>query len=206
MLIIRNHWSNEQMIHNPTFTIYTGPMFGSKTSRLLMELDRYKYQKKNVIVFKPKIDDRFGVSDIVTHSGWKHSAICVNEGADILQAIFEATQTPDVVAVDEAFMISGVAETLIFLYRSGFNVIVSSIDIAANGKPFPEIVKLLPWATHIEKCTAVCTVCGGDAHFTHKKQTGGDENIVEVGGEELYEPRCHSHHLAIDLRSKHPDV
>jgi len=193
-------------MHNPTFTIYTGPMFGSKTSRLLMELDRYKYQKKVVAVFKPKIDDRFSVSEIVTHSGWKHSATCVSNGADILETIFEAQKTPDVIAVDEAFMIDGISDALIFLYRSGFNIVVSSIDIAANGRPFPEIVKLLPWATRIEKCTAVCTVCGGDAHFTHKKQIGGDENCVEVGGEELYEPRCHSHHLAIDLRAKIHDV
>jgi len=185
-------------MHNPTFTVFCGPMFSSKSSRLLMQLERYKYQHKLVAVFKPKVDIRYSVSDIVTHGGWKHSAVTVDTAAEILEHIFKNEQTPDVIAVDEAFMLPGIAEVLIFLYRSGFNVVVSSLDMAANGKPFSEIEKILPWATHIEKCTAICTVCGHDAHYTHKKVVGGDEVTVEVGGDELYEPRCHSHHLAIN--------
>jgi len=175
---------------NPTFTVYTGPMFGSKTSRLLMELERYKYQHKRVAVFKPLIDDRYSNQEIVTHSGWKHAAVCVKEGSDVLKHMVEDDSNPEVVAIDEAFMIPGIAEVLIFLYRSGFSVIVSTLDLAANGKPFPEVTKILPWATCIVKCSAVCTVCGRDAHYTHKKLTGGDELTVEVGGAELYEPRC----------------
>ena len=181
------------MLANPTFTIYTGPMFSSKTSRLLMELERCKYQRKQTATFKPLIDNRYSVSEIVTHGGWKHQAICVKEGADILQCLADTEEDPRVIAVDEAFMIPGIAEVLIFLYRSGFDIIVSSLDMAANGKPFPEIVQMLPWATRIEKCTSVCTVCGKDAHFTHKKMTGGNEFVVEVGGDELYEPRCATH-------------
>lgn len=187
---------------NPTFTIYTGPMFSSKTSRLLMELEKCKYQRKQTVVFKPKIDNRYSVSDIVTHAGWKHPAVCVKEGADVLQHLADIEDDPRVIAVDEAFMIPGIAEVLIFLYRSGFSVIVSTLDIAANGKPFPEVVQMLPWATHIEKCTSVCTVCGRDAYYTHKKMTGGNELVVEVGGDELYEPRCFDHHLAVNNRPK----
>lgn len=182
---------------NPTFTVYCGPMFSSKTSRLLMELERFKYQRTQTAVFKPQIDTRYSTSDIVTHGGWKHTAICVKEGADLLQHLTEMSGDPRVIAVDEAFMIPGIAEVLIFLYRNGFNIIVSSLDIASNGKPFPEMVKILPWATKIEKCTAVCTVCGRDAHFTYKKNVGGDEFTVEVGGDEMYEPRCSQHFPAL---------
>lgn len=187
---------------NPTFIVYCGPMFSAKTSRLLMELERCKYQHKQVAVFKPQIDTRYSESDIVTHGGWKHPGICVAEGADVLRYLADTTEDPRVIAVDEAFMIPGIAEVLIFLYRSGFSIIVSTLDMAANGKPFPEVTQLLPWATRIEKCTAVCTVCGADAHYTHKKMVGGDEHTVEVGGDELYEPRCFSHCLTIDNRPK----
>jgi len=72
--------------------------------------------------------------------------------------------------------------------------------MSSAGKPFSEIEKMLVWATQVEKCTAVCTACGRDAHYTHKKQIGGEE--IEVGGSELYEPRCYSHHIAIDQRQK----
>jgi len=186
---------------NPSFTIFCGPMFGSKTSRLLMELERYKYQKTHVAVFKPSLDDRYNTENIVTHGGWKHEAINIQEGADILEYLADRDENPKVIAVDEAFMVPGISDALVFLYHSGFSIVVSTLDIASNGKPFPEVVKMMPWATRIEKCTAVCTVCGEDAYFTHKKKVGGDEFIVEVGGSELYEPRCAQHfHEIFDLK------
>lgn len=169
-----------------------------------MELERHRYQKHASITFKPVIDSRYAIDQIVTHSGWKHPALCVSSGADVLQSILDAGENPDVVAVDEAFMIPGIAEALIFLYRSGYTIIVSTLDMAFNGKPFPEVTKMLPWATRIEKLAAVCTVCGADAHYTHRKVLSDSDRSddVLVGGEELYEPRCvkcHPHILNHEL-------
>ena len=179
------------MLIQPEFIVYTGPMFSGKTSRLLSTLDRYKYQHKKMIVFKPRLDDRYSVSEVVTHGGWKQHAVCVKTGADILEHLANSDVNPHVVAVDEAFMIPGITESLVWLFTNGFTVVVSSLEMSASGKPFHEIEKMLVWATHVEKCCAVCTVCGRDAHYTHKKQVGGDE--IEVGGSELYEPRCSIH-------------
>jgi thymidine kinase len=192
------------MSNNPTFTIFCGPMFSSKTSKLLMMLERYKYQHKSVTVFKPAIDDRYSVDQVVSHGGWSSPAICVANGADILGALTAIDGNPDIVAIDEAFMIPGSAEAAIWLYRNGFNVVVSTLDISATGKVFPEIEKMLPWATYIEKCSAICTICGRDAFYTHKKLA--DDEEIEVGGAEKYEPRCFIHHLAVDMRPKiHPE-
>lgn len=183
------------MLTNPEFIVYCGPMFGSKTSRLLSTLEKYKYQHKRMVVFKPLIDDRYSSNDVVTHSGWKTPAVCVKTGADVLEYLVNLKEEPHIVAVDEAFMIPGIAETLIWLYKNGFTVVVSSLEMSANGKPFHEIEKMLVWATTVEKCTAVCTMCSRDAHYTHKKLTSEDE--IEVGGAELYEPRCAVHFPAI---------
>ncbi len=166
-------------------------MFSSKTSSLLATLEKYKYQHKKVIVFKPNIDDRYSISEVVTHGGWKVPAVCVKSGSEILEYLMSHDEEPQVVAVDEAFMIPGSADALTWLYTYGFTVVVSSLEMSSAGKPFTEIEKMLPWATQVNKCSAVCTVCGRDAHFTHKKQTGGEE--IEVGGSELYEPRCAQH-------------
>lgn len=176
---------------NPEFIIFTGPMFSSKTSRLLSALEKYKYQHRKAVVFKPKIDDRYSSNEVVTHSGWKSPAACVKTGADILEHLTNLQENPQVIAVDEAFMIPGVAEALIFLFRNGFTILVSSLEMSSAGKPFSEIEKMFVWSTHVEKCTAVCTVCGRDAHYTHKKMTNDDE--IQVGGSELYEPRCARH-------------
>jgi thymidine kinase len=188
------------MLNNPDFIVYCGPMFSSKTSRLLATLEKYKYQHKKIAVFKPNIDDRYSVSEVVTHGGWKVPAVCVKSGAEILEYLANLDEELHVIAVDEAFMIPGSSEALTWLFTYGYTVVVSSLELSSAGKPFHEIEKMLPWATLIEKCTAVCTVCGRDAHYTHKKQVGGEE--IEVGGSELYEPRCYSHHLSIDQRPK----
>lgn len=189
------------MSQNPTLTAYVGPMFSSKTTKLLSALERAKLQHKRIMVFKPTIDDRYNSADVVSHSGWRWEAITVKEGADILEVLAEAEEPPDLIAVDEAFMIPGVADVLIWLYRTGISVVVSSLDLGYQAKPFKEIERLLPWATHVEKCAAVCTECGRDAYYTHKKQVTSDEEI-QVGGAELYEPRCFRHHLSIDNRPK----
>lgn len=183
---------------NPEFTVFCGPMFSSKTTRLLSELERYKYQGKRVAVFKPGIDDRYNKSSIVSHSGWEHNAVSVASGADILGVLKDFDAMPDVVAVDEGFMIPNLADTLVWLFQRGISIVVSTLELGANGKPFAETRDILVWATRVEKCKAVCTVCGADAAYTHKKLVNDDE--IEIGGAELYEPRCFSHHVSINKK------
>lgn len=187
--------------NNPSFLVFVGPMFGGKTSRMLSALERFKHQHKKVTVFKPVADNRYSADDVVSHNGWKVPATSIKTGADLLATLADAQGTPHIVAVDEAFMIPGIAEVLIWLYRMGYTIVVSTLDMGSHGKPFPEVEKLLPWATYVEKCAAVCTVCGRDAFYTHKKQGISDEEI-DVGGAETYESRCFSHHVAIDNREK----
>lgn len=183
---------------NPEFVCFIGPMFGGKSSALLQALDRYQYQKKSVFVFKPVIDDRYdGKESIITHCGMSFPATPIEKGDDIMSFIAANDKKPDVVAVDEAFLIPGVAKTLIWLFRNvGIDVIVSSLNLSAMGRPFDEIQEMLPWATCIKQCSAICTICRRDAKYTYKKIS--HENEIEIGGSELYEPRCYEHHLVIN--------
>lgn len=171
---------------NPEFVIYTGPMFGAKTSRLLTALDRAKYQSKQVIAFKPKIDHRYASDEIVTHTGLRFPAICVSSGSEVQEIASDA----DVVAVDEAFMIDGIADAVIGLFKRGKSVYVSSIQLSARGETFEEVQKMFPWATRVEVCPAVCPETGLDAYYTVAKVDG--LNQIDVGGSEKYVPRCHS--------------
>jgi thymidine kinase len=175
---------------NPKFIIFTGPMFGSKTTRLFITLDRYKYQKRKVVAFKPKIDSRYSDSCISTHSGATMPARVVESGVDVMNYM-KHHHDYDVVAVDEAFMLKGISWVLIDLFKQGKTIVVSSLDLSATGKDFEEVTAMFPWATHIEKCPAVCTTCGADAFYTHQKIE--DLAEIAVGGAELYEPRCWSH-------------
>lgn len=184
------------MVESPSFIVYTGPMFSSKTSKLLMTLERFKHQSKKIIAFKPSVDVRYAESEIVTHMGWKYPARVVQRGADILRILADDDEMYNVVAVDEQFMIKGSADVLIWLFKKGYHVVVSTLDLSSQGKPFDEVQKILPYATKVEKCVSVCTICGRDALYTHRKVQTDDE--ISVGGAEAYEPRCYHHYVAIN--------
>jgi thymidine kinase len=172
------------------FVIYTGPMWSGKTTRLTAAVERHRIRQTEVLCFKPDIDGRYAASSIVTHSGSKMNALSVSKGEQILQHV--ATHRPEVIAVDEAFMIEGSAEALIDIFKRGVSVYVSSIELSANLKSFSEIEKMMPFATRVEKCTAVCVACGDDAALTHRRVPSLEE--ISVGGADSYEPMCWSCH------------
>lgn len=183
----------------PEFIIFTGPMFGSKTTRLLAVVDRYRYQNKRIAAFKPKLDDRYSSGKIVTHNGGSIEAHIVTSGEDILNFV-DINSDFDVVAVDEAFMIDNVAHALIELFKRGITIVISSLELSASCLPFVNIQEILPWATKIQKCPAVCTVCSRDAYYTHRKIDSLDE--IAIGGSDLYEPRCWYHHGAMNNKKE----
>ena len=184
----------------PEFIIYTGPMFGSKTTRLLATVDRYRYQNKKVAAFKPKLDDRYSVGKITTHNGGSIDAHIVVNGDDILNFVKCADQEFDVIAVDEAFMIDSVAAALVDLFKRGMTIVVSSLELSASCLAFENVQEIFPWATKIQKCPAVCMVCGRDAYYTHRKIDSLDE--ITIGGSDLYEPRCWYHHSSMNLKEE----
>ena len=51
--------------------VFTGPMKCGKTQKILNELDRQLIAGKNIMVFKPSIDNRFGENIVQTRSGKK---------------------------------------------------------------------------------------------------------------------------------------
>jgi thymidine kinase len=180
---------------DPRFTIFTGPMFGSKTTHLLAMVERYLYQKQHIVAFKPVMDNRYSDIKICTHSGGSLPAIGVKNGQDVIRHIeqnVDMHQGADVIAVDEAFMIDGIASALIKLFKSGKTIVVSSLQLSATGKVFEEIRDMMPYATNIKICPAVCPITGRDAYYTHKKIENLNE--IAVGGAELYEPRCWTYH------------
>ena len=174
-------------MYEPQLRIYTGPMFGSKTTKMLAFLERCSYQSRKVVAFKPKIDERYSEGEICTHFGMKFPATNVNSGADILKESVGF----DVVGIDEAFMIDECSDAVLSLLKQGKTIAVSSIQISANGNPFDEIKNMLPWATHIEVCPAVCPITGKDAYYTVGKVSSLSE--IEVGGADIYEPRAWTH-------------
>lgn len=181
----------------PEFVLYTGCMYSGKTSRAILEAQNHVYRGRQVLAYKPKIDDRFSKTEITTHSGMVSlQAVVVETGKDMIGHLIqidglEAKNTT--VVVDEVFMISGVADELVWLYRNGFSIIASSLDMGSGLTIFEEVSKIMPWTTKIEKCSAVCSSCKQPAQYTYRKPGSGEDDIL-VGGVETYEARCSNCH------------
>ena len=177
------------MVH---FKVFTGPMFGGKTTSLLSAIERDVIRGLNVISFKPKIDNRYSDQKITTHLGATVSAKTVSSGIEILNVVDASVEKIHSIAIDELFMIPMAGHVAIKLFRRGINIYVSSLQLSSKPEPYEEMLPILPWATDVIVCPAICVSCGADAYYTLK--TGGDPNaLVEVGGADLYEPRCFEH-------------
>jgi len=184
------------------FSLFVGPMFGGKTTRMLSEVDRHSYRGRKIYAFKPSIDNRYDDSKIVSHNGGSLKAQVVQNGQEILDyldkwGVYSLSDNRllvdgPIVALDEVFMLEESGRVLSHLFKCGATIIASSIQLNSDGNPFFELKEIMPYATKIEVCPAVCAVCGADAHYTEK--IGGRKDFeVEVGGSDLYEPRCFNH-------------
>ena len=76
----------------PAFYVFTGPMMGSKTTRLIALVDRFRYKGMKVLAFKPRLDDRYIQSEICTHNGGKIPAVNVSAGDEILEVVAAQTE------------------------------------------------------------------------------------------------------------------
>ena len=174
------------------FNMYVGPMFGGKTTKLLSAIDRYKYQGRDIHVFKPDVDSRYSTDEIVTHWGARIPARRL-AAADVSKVLLPFSflgrlSVPAVIAVDEAFMIAGIGDALVHLFKAGHTILISSLQLSSDGTPYGEIQKLFPYATHIEVCPAIDPISKRDAYYT-EKYAGRSDHKIEVGGAEMYRPR-----------------
>ena len=178
--------------------VISGCMFAGKTEELIRRINVLSYAKKNIIVFKPKIDNRYSDSEIVSHSGAKVPCLVVEKAQDILKKIEADTE---VVAIDEVqFFDKDIVEVCEYLADKGIRVMVAGLDKDFRGESFGVMPELLTRAEFATKLTAVCAKCGAPATRTQRlvngKPAGFEDPIVMVGADESYEPRCrHCHQV-----------
>lgn len=178
--------------------VICGCMFAGKTEELIRRINVLSYARKNILVFKPKIDDRYSTTEIASHAGSKVPCIVISEAKEILNHVNYDT---DVVAIDEVqFFDEDVVDICEYLADSGLRVMVAGLDKDFRGEPFGVLPDLLTRAEFVTKLTAVCEKCGAPATRTQRiingKPASFNDPIVLVGAKEAYEPRCrHCHEI-----------
>ena len=169
-----------------TVEVITGSMFSGKTEELIRRVKRALLARQRVQAFKPRIDDRYDATRIVSHEAVSVDAIAVATSQSLEERVEDDTQ---VVAIDEAqFFDRGIVEVRDRLADRGVRVIAAGLDQDYLGRPFPPMPELMAIAEEVTKVHAVCSVCGGQASRSQRLVT--EAMTVLVGGVEAYEARC----------------
>lgn len=177
--------------------VVCGPMFAGKTEELIRRVKRMDFAKKKYVIFKPTLDDRYAIDEVVSHSQRHVKAINVANTAEMKPYI---TDDVEAVLIDEVqFFDEAVVDFARDLANQGLRVICAGLDCDFRGNPFMIVARLLAMAESITKLTAICVCCGNEATMTQRIINGlpakYDEPTILVGEKESYEPRCRKCHV-----------
>ncbi|MFZ4453008.1 thymidine kinase [Salibacterium aidingense] len=178
--------------------VICGSMFSGKSEELIRRIRRAAYGNLNVVVFKPALDDRYSEEEVVSHNGTKIWAKAVAHSGDIAPMLEDGVQ---MVAVDEAqFFDKEIVAVAQQLADDGIRVVLAGLDQDFRGEPFTQVQELMAVAEEVTKLQAVCPCCGSPASRTQRLIEGRpahfEDEIILVGADEAYEPRCrHCHEV-----------
>lgn len=163
--------------------VICGSMFSGKTEELIRRLKRAQFAKQKVEIFKPEIDIRYDVEEVVSHNDNRIRSTPVPASANIRLL----ANNVDVVGIDEAqFFDDEIVAVCNDLANRGIRVIVAGLDMDFKGNPFGPMPALMATAEYVTKVHAVCTRTGNLAHFSFRKAES--DNIVLLGETQEYEP------------------
>jgi Thymidine kinase len=168
-----------------TIEVIAGSMFSGKTEELIRRLKRAKIAKLRVEIFKPVIDTRYSVAEVVSHDENSILSTPVENSGNIMLLATDV----DVIGIDEAqFFDNGLVDVCTELADMGIRVIIAGLDMDFKGKPFGPIPGLMAIADYVTKVHAICMHCGDVAQFSHRLSNA--EKLVLLGEKNEYEPLC----------------
>lgn len=176
----------------------SGCMFAGKTEELIRRIKVLEFAKKEIMVFKPQIDNRYSQTKVVSHAGSSVESYVVSSAREILEMVKDSTE---VVAIDEAqFFDDEICDVCNALADRGIRVMAAGLDTDFKGEPFGPMPKLITEAEFVTKLAAVCNKCGAPATRTQRiingKPASYNDPIIMVGAAESYEARCrHCHEV-----------
>ena len=165
--------------------IIAGGMFSGKSEELIRRLRRAVIARQRVQVFKPIVDDRFSLEEVVSRDERRLKAMAVATSEQLRARVELGVQ---VIGIDEVqFFDDGIVDVCMNLADAGIRIVAAGLDQDYLRRPFGPMPALLSVAEEISKMHAVCVRCGGAAHYSQR--IAGGSSQVEVG-DTSYEARC----------------
>src|SRR5574341_2256641 len=172
--------------------VICGSMFSGKSEELIRRVRRAEIARLKAQIFKPSLDNRYGIGTVNSHDGRAAEAIAIERPEQILDHLDDETT---VVAIDEAqFLHADLVAICRRLAAREIRVIVAGLDLDFRGEPFGPIPALIAQAEQVDKLHAICVVCGAEASRSQRLIDGRpanyDDPVILIGAQEKYEARC----------------
>ena len=136
--------------------VFSGPMKCGKSMQIINEFNRQLVTGKNVMIFKPKIDDRMGSNLIGTRDGKKIEANNI-EKINELQ-----NYNADIFFIDEFQFLDGDVKVIEEMAEKGKKFFIAGLNLTSEKKPFGKMGDLLCIADNVKMMTSICEICKND--------------------------------------------
>lgn len=176
-------------------TAIVGSMFSGKSTLLNKQIREVRrHEKFYVMVFKPRIDDRYDAKAITTHDQSKEKTnLLIDTATDIwdyYQKIKDqiAPSKKVICFIDEVQFLepNTLIEVIRQLNKNHVDVVAAGLDMDKFGNPFGATPFILAIADEVVKLKTKCA-CGEDS-YTQISITA-NPNIIDIGSD-TYTPVC----------------
>tara|TARA_A100001015_G_scaffold16899_2_gene19745 strand:- start:987 stop:1550 length:564 start_codon:yes stop_codon:yes gene_type:complete len=171
-----------------TLSIYVGPMYAGKSTRLIKLYNELNEKKQNVCVITHSDENRYSYDKLSSHNNeqisckkYKTLELFKSSEVDILKTI-------DHILIDEAQFFVDLNICLDFVEKMKIHVSIFGLDCDFQRNKFGKILDLVPYCDYFEKLKGKCSLCDSNSLFSHRKNDFKQQ--VLIGKNDLYEPLC----------------
>lgn len=187
-------FNNLDLIQTGLLTVICGPMFAGKTEELIRKINVLKRAGKKVVVFLPKLAERYQKNQIVSHDQRSIKAHLITTPEEMMTHL--QTETYDAICFDEVqFFSNRFFKVILNLIKTKKIVICAGLEKDNYAQYQGLLGKLLVRADIVLKLSSICAKCNGLATRTQRIDKNGKaintfKPKILIGGKESYQARC----------------
>jgi thymidine kinase len=189
--------------------IILGPMYASKTTRLVEIYKQCNFCNIKVVAINHSIDNRYDDELLSTHDKIKipcikterlfdlwSDNISLEDNIEKIERVGDKLKlaTSEVILINEGQFFSDLLDFVKKLLENGKKVYICGLDGDFERKKFGQILDLIPLCDKVEKLTSLCSICknGKKGIFSMRLTSEKEQTVV---GSENYIPVCRKCYL-----------